>query len=205
MRSAGPHTVDGWTVTLWNRVDILEGLPDPAEAGRRLAHCHALLREYPNRQPYFSAFDELDRILLDPAVRQAIPEADRMWIAQDAGRVRQSLASYEASAQPLHGDAHRKNAVSTAEGPLWTDWEDTIDAPVEWDLACLVTSARINSQERPWADAALAAYGPYDANALELCIRARALFGAGWLALLSQENPERMERFALWLRWLRTQ
>ena len=94
--------------------------------------------------------------------------------------------------------------ILTPDGPLWTDWEDTIFAPVEWDLACLVTSARVTGMDRDWAESALNSYGPYDPTALDLCIEARALFGICWLALLSADNPDRLGRLAVWLRWLRT-
>jgi Phosphotransferase enzyme family len=198
---AGPHVVDGWIITLWQRVDILPGFPDPVEAAQRLAACHGILRgySYPEVLPYFGIFDELLQLLVH------VPEQERPRMEQQALECRSALAAYQSSPQPLHGDAHRKNVFHAAEGPLWADWEDTMLAPIEWDLACLVTGARINGspQEAAWAEAALAAYGPHDAAALELCIQARALFATAWLSLLAKDNPERQQRLGVWLNWLR--
>jgi Ser/Thr protein kinase RdoA (MazF antagonist) len=134
-------------------------------------------------------------------------EQDRRLMERQALDCRDALAAYQSTAQTLHGDSHRKNVFHTPDGPLWADWEDTIHAPIEWDLACLVAGARINgtAQDAEWAEAALAAYGPHDATALELCIQARALFGAAWLSLLAADAQaeQRRERITVYLNWLR--
>lgn len=202
----GPHSVDGWTACLWQRVEILPDPPDAAEAGKRLAACHALLRGYSGVVPYFGAFDELEKLLVHPRVQQAIAEKDRAMIAHQTRACRSALEAFSASYQPLHGDSHRKNVFSTVDGPIWTDWEDAICGPVEWDLACLVAEGRITGKDGEWGEAALAAYGSYNHVALELCIHARALFGIAWLALLAGEDArrqERQERLAVWLAWVR--
>lgn len=203
---AGPHKVDGWTVSLWQRVEILPRPPDPMEAGRRLAACHKLLRSYGGAVPKFGIFDELKQLLAHPMVQQAISEKDRTKLGEQAQACSLALETFSASYQPLHGDSHRKNVFSTADGPLWADWEDTIRAPVEWDLACLVTEGRVAGQHDEWGEAALAAYGPCNATTLALCIHARALYGIGWLALLcvgDERRPDRRERLAVWLDWMR--
>jgi hypothetical protein len=198
---AGPYIVDGWIISLWQQISILPGLPDPVEAGRRLAVCHAQLRSYAYADaiPYFGIFDELRELLVH------VPEQDRLRVEWQAMDCRNALAAYRSRAQPLHGDAHRKNVFHTVDGPLWADWEDTTLAPIEWDLACLVTGARIHSSpaEAEWAEAALEAYGPHDPVLFELCIQARALFGAGWLSLLAKDNADRQQRLNVWLDWLR--
>ncbi|HEY1946264.1 MAG TPA: phosphotransferase, partial [Bryobacteraceae bacterium] len=206
---AGQHVVNGWTVSLWRRVEILPGWPDAAESGRRLNACHAVLRGSANAEaiPYFGVFDELRQLLAHPQVHAMCPEPDRCMMEQQAQDCRLALAAYQSTAQPLHGDSHRKNVFHTPDGPLWADWEDTIHAPIEWDLACLVAGARIagTAQEADWAEAALAAYGPYNAAALELCIQTRALFGAAWLSLLASDAQaeQRRERLSVYLNWLR--
>jgi hypothetical protein len=206
---AGPHVVNDWTVSLWQRVEILPGWPDAAESGRRLNACHGVLRGYTNEEaiPYFGAFDELRQLLVHPQVQVLCPEQDRRMMERQAWDCRGALEAYQSTAQALHGDSHRKNVFHTPEGPLWADWEDTIHAPIEWDLACLVAGARIagTSQDAEWAEAALAAYGPYDALALELCIKTRALFGVAWLSLLAADTQaeQRRERLTTYLNWLR--
>ena len=196
---AGPHQVDGWTVGLWRRAALITEVPDPVVSGRRLAQCHALLRDYTGDLPEFGALDELDLLLAHPLVQDVISAVDRSFLARRAEECRMALEPFQASHQALHGDSHRKNVLMTPEGPLWGDWEDTTRAPLEWDLACLVTGARINKNDDGWSEAALAAYGPYDPRVLDWCICVRAASGAGWLALLAHENPARLERLADWL------
>jgi Ser/Thr protein kinase RdoA (MazF antagonist) len=206
---AGPHVVNGWTLSLWRHVEVLPGWPDAAESGRRLSACHAVLRGYTNAEaiPYFGAFDELRQLLAHPQVHAMCPEQDRRMMEQQARDCRCALEAYQITAQPLHGDSHRKNVFRTPQGPLWTDWEDTIHAPIEWDLACLVAGARITgtAEDTAWAETALAAYGPYDALTLELCIQTRALFGVAWLSLLAADAQaeQRRERLTVYLNWLR--
>ena len=196
---AGPHQVDGWTVSLWRRVVTMPAVADPVVAGERLALCHAILREYAGELPEFGALDELDRLLVNPLVADVISERDRVFLVERAAECRRALLPFRERHQALHGDAHRKNVLNTIAGPLWGDWEDTTRAPVEWDLACLVTGARINQKDEGWSEAALTAYGPYDAEVLNWCVRLRAVSGACWLALLSHEDPARLERLRDWL------
>lgn len=193
---AGPHLVNSWTVSLWRRVEVLPGSPDAAESGKRLRTCHTLLRSYANGDArpyggvYFGVFDELGQLLAHPQVQAICPEQDRHTMEQQARDCQKALEAYQSSAQALHGDSHRKNVFHTPEGPLWADWEDSIYAPIEWDLACLVAGARITgtTQDAEWAEAALAAYGSHNAAALELCIHTRALFGVAWLSLLAADG-----------------
>jgi hypothetical protein len=206
---AGPHVVNGWTLSLWRHVEVLPEWPDAAESGRRLSACHAVLRGYANVEaiPYFGAFDELRQLFAHSQVQALCSEQDRRMMERQAWNCRGALEAYQLTAQALHGDSHRKNVFHTLDGPLWADWEDTIHAPIEWDLACLVAGARITgtAQDMAWAETALAAYGPHDAAALELCIQTRALFGAAWLSLLAADAQaeQRRERLSVYLNWLR--
>lgn len=200
---AGPHQIDAWTISLWRRIEVLPEPSDAVEAARRLKTCHALLRGYPNASPYWGAFDEFEELLAHPRVHALCHPKDRSLMDRQMSECRRALETYQSVGQTLHGDSHRNNVLHTSAGPLWTDWKDTIEAPVEWDLACLVTGSRITGQNLNWAETALAAYGPHDAALLELCIQARALFGAAWICFLAAENPERQQRFTVWLNWLR--
>ncbi|MQW77998.1 phosphotransferase [Nocardioides sp. dk4132] len=59
--------------------------------------------------------------------------------------------------RPLHGDAHIKDVLMTATGPLWTDFEDVSVGPVEWDLASLtLTDDALNTYSGPVDSARLA-------------------------------------------------
>jgi aminoglycoside phosphotransferase (APT) family kinase protein len=101
----------------------------------------------------------------------------------------------------VHGDSHPGNVLWTAGGPLWGDWEDAHLAPLEWDLACLVTTARMHGDDVGWVEAALAAHGgPWDPALLDACVYARVAQGAAYLAFTGRGGPDAV---ALRLRWLR--
>ena len=77
------------------------------------------------------------------------------------------LASRELpEGQALHGDAHLFNCLQTTAGPIWHDLETACRGPREYDLAALVLDDR--SKADPEARTALAAYGSYDEEFLEL-------------------------------------
>lgn len=49
-------------------------------------------------------------------------------------------------AQALHGDAHPGNLLPARDGWRWNDLEDTCLGPVEWDLACLLRTTRLDGR-----------------------------------------------------------
>jgi Ser/Thr protein kinase RdoA (MazF antagonist) len=70
----------------------------------------------------------------------------------------------------VHGDSHPGSVLWTADGPLWSDWEDAPLGPLEWDLACLVTGARVHGNDLGSAEAAHG--GPFDEALLDACVDA---------------------------------
>lgn len=200
---AGPHDIEGVTLTLWHLHSLEPAPPNPTESGRRLHRCHQVLRS-PNapRAPRLGPFREIERALAHPWVHEVTTADARNWLRSAAQQCEQRLVSSGAPGQTVHGDAHRKNVLSTAEGPLWADWEDAVEAPIEWDLACLVTPSHITGLDRDWAFAALSAYGAYQPEVLDLCIQARAAFAIAWMWLLSSEDQRRLTRVQPWIDWL---
>ncbi len=55
-------------------------------------------------------------------------------------------AHENSQAVPLHGDAHPGNLLSTPTGPIWTDFEDAWRGPIDWDLACLELTGRLDGR-----------------------------------------------------------
>ncbi|HEX4625638.1 MAG TPA: phosphotransferase [Solirubrobacteraceae bacterium] len=112
--------------------------------------------------------------------------------------VAEAIEAFPAPAKPPHGDAGLRNARSPSP---WNDWEDAVVGPVEWDLACLVTSARVTGERREVAEAALAAYG---APLPEPFVRARGLQVVAWSGLAAAAGDARA-RLPARLAWLRGQ
>lgn len=208
---AGPHRVDGWTMTLWPWLDLQDEPPDPMAAGRALARCHAGLRALPHRghddDATWAPLTETLRLLERPLVRQRAADADRHLVGQRLQALSTLLRAHPAPLQWLHGDAHLNNVRSHVSGPLWLDWEDACVAPLEWDLASLVAGHRVLGGDSDWPEAALAGWRaegpPIDETVLDLCIEARTLFVTAWTWWLGPDDPARAPRLTGRLRWLR--
>jgi hypothetical protein len=164
----GPFACGGRVVTLWPWVDAVAA-GDAGAAGRALRACH-------------DALEAIDPAPFAPL--GMLREAQRLATSEIAPAVERSLAALAGvPARIVHGDSHPGNVLWTADGPLWGDWEDAHLAPLEWDLACLVASARLRGDDFGWSEAALAAHGgPWDAELLETCVYARVAQGAAYLA-----------------------
>jgi Phosphotransferase enzyme family len=121
----GPYEACGLTVTLWPWIDTVPS-GDAATAGHALRACHdALLGvdDTPLRLEPLGMLREARRLAATgPAeVALAVDHALQMLRAT--------------SNRIVHGDSHPGNVLWTADGPLWSDWEDAHLAPLEWDLA----------------------------------------------------------------------
>ena len=158
----GPHEVDGLLVTFWAYVDHDPALADAALAGRSLRDLHDAFAGYDGELPTCDRLDEVRRLLDEPELRAF---ADRLP---------------PLDGRPIHGDAHLKNVLWTRDGPLWSDLENVCRGPREFDLACL--------RFRPSAevDAALAAYGEHDADAIERALVYVTLFLAAVTPLVAE-------------------
>lgn len=210
---AGPHWVAGCRSSLWQRVSVQTSVPDPQASGAALADCHRALREAPAsalpEAASWGALDELERLLLQPALPQQVPAADLALVRTLSERCCRRLREAADTLQWLHGDAHLNNVVATPQGPCWLDWEDAQRAPLAWDLASLVGAARVLGSHVEWAEAALQAWqrraGQVDAALLAQCILARTLFVVAWTWQLGPQDPARQPRLQARLRWLRQQ
>lgn len=211
---AGPHEVDGFVISLWQRVEVLPHVPDASQAGRALLQCHATLGDLTCDAPLLGAFDEITQLLALPQIQHSVPAADRQLVQTHAQACRQALLAHGAPNQIVHGDAHLNNVLDTPRGVLWSDWEDAIQAPIEWDLACLVAGARVLGRQVEWSNAALQAYREaapsalgrwIDDGLLDVCVHARTVFVIAWLWVLAGDDASRQQRLAARLDWLRRQ
>jgi Phosphotransferase enzyme family len=162
----GPHEADGLLVTFWRHVDHDPTLADAAVAGRSLRELHDAFAAYDGELPTCDRLGEVRRLVDDPELRAF---ADRL----------PPLAG-----EPIHGDAHLKNILWTRDGPLWSDLENVCRGPREFDLACL------RFRPSPEADAAIAAYGEHDAEAVERALAYVTLFLAAVTPLVAERAGE---------------
>jgi hypothetical protein len=203
---AGPHELEGLVVSFWQR-ETLVGPADPAEAGRKLAACHRALRAYPQQAlPWMGAWQEARGVLERALGSTHLDAAERRQLAlgfERAERVVDDAPKRTASMQAVHGDAHLGNALGTARGALWTDWEDAFVGPVEHDLACLRSKAELFGEEREAIEAACAAYDvehdPALVSDLALVRNAQVIV---WLAVFAERQPELVPRMRARLRRL---
>ncbi len=187
----GPHTYAGISLSFWSYVEEIDAPLDAAEAGHRLRACHEALADYEGELEPLGTLTEAERWLEQLAAEGRIDADSAARLRGDAAVARRRIEALELPVQAVHGDAHLDNAINTAAGPLWNDWEDTCLAPRALDLGCLEAAASVwNDAPKPVA-AALAAYGEIDPEALSVFVAARRLQGALWSVLLDSADPTR--------------
>jgi hypothetical protein len=198
----GPHWRDGFPLNFWRYVEILDRTPDPRQAGQTLRQCHEALRDLPVTLPCLAILHEAQNLLTE---RELLPAGEQLLVRR---RLETALAALEtAPAQPLHGDAHEGNLLVTADGLLWSDWEDAFLGPVEWDIASLIWNARLLKADTSTAESMLAGYaetgGQFDEALLEQCLIARAAVMCAWYPMLyPQPDAARRAKLRHRLDWL---
>jgi hypothetical protein len=140
-----PVLRDGFSMTFWRWVDVLDIPPDYHARVAQTARLHAALRGYPGElsfwAPYgtyipdgLAALEHLD----DVVDRADLERAQREWGV--IAPVLTSRAAFEAAfptatVQPIHGDAPFHNMLTTPAGELWSDFELVTLGAVESDLS----------------------------------------------------------------------
>jgi hypothetical protein len=180
----GPHTHDGISLSFWSYAEEVEAPLDAAEAGRRLRACHEALAGYEGDLEPLGTLAEAERWLEELAAEGRIGVDLATRLRGDAAAVRRRIEALGLPTQAVHGDAHLDNAINTAAGPLWNDWEDTCLAPRALDLGCLEAAASVWGDDPGPVAAALGAYGEVDPEALAVFVAARRFQGTLWSELL---------------------
>lgn len=185
----GPFAEGGRYVTFWTFTEI--GAATATKAGSSLRAFHEAARSWKGELRTFDPRDEAVRI------------AD--LVGGDAGEVlkaaAQALLVPDLPQQPLHGDAHLGNVVA---GGVWQDLDEACIGPIEWDVACLRHRWFLRGEIEHETRDALAAYGPYDDDALKAVEPLVVLFTAAWGSLAptigEAIGPHTRQR----LEWLRS-
>jgi len=179
----GPHEHDGLALSFWEAIADAQPVSDPAAAGAALRACHDALVGFPEPLPRLGALTEA-RSLLEEHAKAGRLTLSQLELLEPIGeRLTATLEDASGGFRPLHGDAHLRNVLQSGADPVWIDWEDCCSAPVEWDLACLVKSARVlkDSVDPEPAEAALERWGDdYDGDLLDHCVDARAFQVVAW-------------------------
>lgn len=203
-----PHEHLGFAMNFWEFVTVTNEPPDPEETGRTLHQCHAILRSLPVELPRLAILTESINLLPGLQSRGDFPAST---IALLHRHLTTSLTVLDAFPhQPLHGDAHPGNLMTTTRGLLWTDWEDAFSGPVEWDAASIIWNARLLDNDSATATRILAAYraagGHLDEPALHQSLIARAAVMSAWYPILyPNPGPDRLAKLRHRLDWLATQ
>jgi thiamine kinase-like enzyme len=102
-----------------------------------------------------------------------------------AGRLERLRPRLDGEVRRLHGDAHPGNVLATRAGLRWADLEDSCSGPVQWDLAALRTTRRLDGR------AALDAIpGAPDDDELAPWLELRQLHVAAWYVVIARGHPE---------------
>lgn len=198
----GLHQHLGLVLSFWKFVKVLDQPFDPYEAGRALRSCHQALKTFSGNLPILALLTEAMQLLV--SVATAFSPADADLLMQIGERSVQRLSRLPM--QPLHGDSHSGNVLNTAQGVLWTDWEDTFVGPIEWDLACLLVAPYVTGIDLEKAEAALQGYGgSIDPEILGECMVARSFVTVIWYTILQQQRPsaDRKAQLEQRLAWLK--
>ena len=162
---AGPHERDGFAISFWTYVE-----PDPdrtptaADCSAMLPDLHDALRSYPGELPALCANDIPRGLEMLDRDATGLSGTDVDLLRVSAERLRPLWEAPGDEAQPLHGDAHPGNLISTRDGGLlWIDFEDVCLGPVEWDLATIMDPGAVAAHHRP------------DPEVLARCTELRAL------------------------------
>ena len=179
----GPHEHDGSVLSFWRRVELLPDRPSPQDAGRALAALHEVLADLPvpATPPLDTPLDDLAAFAARGA-EWAVPDRQLDALARRLDALRPRLGG---EPRALHGDPHPGNLLATADGWVWGDLEDTCTGPVEWDLACLRSTGRLDGR------AAVDVFpGARSDDELAPWLELRRLHAAVWGVVIDAEHPQ---------------
>jgi hypothetical protein len=168
----GPHHVNGVELTFWEFCPHDPDADIPAwEAGSSLRVVHELLNDIHSKLPPLPTFtlqiDEADSLLRVPANVPLLPEKDRLFLCELYRKISADIGTASLDYQPLHGECHLNQAISSSSGVRWLDFEAACLGPKEWDLAALDQTG-------------ITAYGTADPSLLALLRTARLFCIVTW-------------------------
>ncbi|ADD45408.1 phosphotransferase [Stackebrandtia nassauensis] len=141
---AEPVRRNGFSMTFWQFVEHDQSAePDYVANAAAAAKLHHNLRDYPGQLSFMSVLDMIPSCLDElGAMPELIDAADLDRARAEWELLEPVLGSPEgfarafpdAEVRPIHGDSPPFNMIPTADGLLYSDFEDPTLGPVEWDL-----------------------------------------------------------------------
>jgi Ser/Thr protein kinase RdoA (MazF antagonist) len=131
------HERDGFVVTLWTYFEpVTPRKVSPADYARALERLHAGMRELDVPTPHFTdRVEQARRLVADRDRTPALADADRELLGGTLRSLGRVIGERGGAEQPLHGEPHPGNVLSTENGLLFTDFETCCRGPLEFDLA----------------------------------------------------------------------
>lgn len=211
----GPHLRRGLWLSFWEHLEVdVDAMPTPEIVGARLRELHLALRDYPGSGAVLDVpVSDIGEFLRTGGNRRFAGSGDLAAIERRLDALLPRLDTSRTCHRWLHGDAHPGNLLRANGEWVWMDFEECVFGPVEWDLACLRGSRRVDGA------AAVRAYGAENSDSVNpatagqnpgtagqnpgnagktrksgMCGELRELQAAAWLSVLAERFPERGRR-----------
>lgn len=151
----GPHRCRGLWLSFWEHLEVDAGAtPAPEVVGARLRELHRGFRRCPGSATVLDVpTSDIGEFLRMGRNLRVVGSADLEGVERRFATVLPRIGTSRAPHRWLHGDAHPGNLLRANDEWVWTDFEECVFGPVEWDLACLRGSRRVDGA------AAVRAYG----------------------------------------------
>jgi hypothetical protein len=128
---------DGFVVTLWTYYEPATPREvSPVDYANALVRLHAGMRTLDVPAPHFTdRVEQAQRLVASREHTPALADADRELLGDTLRSLRRVIGERGGAEQPLHGEPHPGNVLTTKNGLLFIDLETCCRGPVEFDLA----------------------------------------------------------------------
>jgi hypothetical protein len=128
---------DGFAFTFWTYHEpAATGTVSPTGYATALAQLHTGLRTLDVEIPHFTdRVAEAQEVVANRDLSPGLGDGDRALLSEALHTQRRTVCACRAAEQPLHGEPHPGNLLSTTHGPVFVDFETCCRGPVEFDLA----------------------------------------------------------------------
>lgn len=180
----GPYHRSGLWLTFWNwlgdhaRAELDHG---PVTLGGALRDLHQALSDFAGKLgDLLEVKHDIERLHRQLQPTEALSPQKIDCLRDRLFALSASLFALPLPVQALHGDVSLSNLLSTSEGLVWNDFEDTFRGPIHWDVAGFVISLRARGADPTFVTRALDAYGWPDQRDLNPFIDAHDVYGEIW-------------------------